>query len=105
MDISKQDWKLFRTRLAQWQEHHMEQLVKEYQEILAEDDLASERFWKLDERIREDRRYPGVIFEVKRSNMIPCILTFLKDGIITDGDLEGFSQELLEAILFMRKRW
>lgn len=83
----------------------MEQLVKEYQEILTEDDLASERFWKLDKRIREDRQHPGVIFEVRRGNMIPCILTLLKDGIITDADLEGFSQELLEAIHSMRKRW
>ena len=61
MEISKADWKLFRARLAQWQEHHMENLVREYQQILKEDGLASDRFWKLDERIQKDRKHPGVI--------------------------------------------
>ena len=105
MEISKEDWKLFRTRLAQWQEHHMENLVEEYRQLLNEDILASDRFWKLDERIRKDRKHPGVIFEVRRSNMLPCILTLLADGIITDSDLEGFSQELLDAIHFIKSRW
>ena len=105
MEISKADWKLFRDRLARWQEHHMENLVEEYQQILKEDILASDRFWKLDERIRRDRKHPGVIFEVRRSNMLPCILTLLADGIITDSDLEGFSQEVLDTINTMRKFW
>lgn len=105
MEISNADWKLFRTRLARWQEHHMENLVKEYQQILNEDSLASDRFWKLEKRIRKDQEHPGVIFRVSRSNMLPCILTLLADGIITDGDLEGFSPDILEQIAFMRKYW
>lgn len=62
MEVKNADWKLFRTRLAVWQEHHMEQLVKEYRQILEEDILASDRFWKLDERIRKDWEHRGVIF-------------------------------------------
>ena len=30
MDISKRDWKLFREKLAGWQENYMAQLNKEY---------------------------------------------------------------------------
>ena len=30
VEISKADWKLFRERVSDWQEHYMEQLVKEY---------------------------------------------------------------------------
>ena len=30
MEISKSDWKLFRARIAEWQEDYMERLVKEY---------------------------------------------------------------------------
>ena len=37
--------------------------------------------------------------------MLPCILTLLADGIITDSDLEGFSQEVLDTINAMRKFW
>ena len=29
MEVSKSDWKLFRTRIAEWQEAYMERLVKE----------------------------------------------------------------------------
>lgn len=29
-EISKADWKLFRVRLAEWQEAHMERLTHEY---------------------------------------------------------------------------
>jgi len=31
---SEKDWKLFRQKLPQWQESHMEKLCKEYLEIL-----------------------------------------------------------------------
>ena len=45
MDISKKDWKLFRERLADWQENYMEGLVKEYANFLNDDKkLASEKF-------------------------------------------------------------
>lgn len=34
MEVSKNDWKLFRTRIAEWQEAHMERLVEEYIDML-----------------------------------------------------------------------
>ncbi len=37
MDISKKDWKLFRERLADWQEKYMEGLIKEYINFLNDD--------------------------------------------------------------------
>ena len=37
MDISKKDWKLFREKLAGWQENYMEGLVKEYVNFLNDD--------------------------------------------------------------------
>ena len=47
MDISKKDWKLYREKLPGWQERYMEKLVKEYIEMLSNDDKpASEKFWK-----------------------------------------------------------
>ena len=34
MEVSKNDWKLFRTRIGDWQEVYMECLVKEYMDLL-----------------------------------------------------------------------
>ena len=71
MDISKKDWKLFRERLSSWQENYMEGLVKEYANFLNDDKKpASEKFWELEKRIKEDKRHPGVIMELKKSEVI-----------------------------------
>jgi hypothetical protein len=51
VEISKADWKLFRERVSGWQEHYMEQLNKEYIELLSSPGKASEHFWKLEKRI------------------------------------------------------
>ena len=59
MDISKKDWKLFRERLSGWQENYMESLVNDDKKS------ASEKFWELEKRIKEDKRHPGVVMELK----------------------------------------
>ena len=41
----------------------MEGLVKEYVNFLNDDKKpASEKFWELEKRIKEDKRHPGVIW-------------------------------------------
>ena len=74
MDISKKDWKLFRERLSGWQEKYMEGLVKEYANFLNDDKKpASEKFWELEKRIKEDKRQPGYYgVEQVRGNMGYC---------------------------------
>ena len=71
MNISKKDWKLFRERLSDWQENYMEGLVKEYVNFLNDDKKpASDKFWELEKRIKEDKRHPGVIMEMSKSEVI-----------------------------------
>ena len=41
MEISKADWKLYRERVSDWQEHYMEQLTKEYVELLTSREMQS----------------------------------------------------------------
>ena len=48
------DWKLFMEKIGQWQESYMDKLTKEYAEMLMGSGGASEKFWALDERIKED---------------------------------------------------
>ena len=63
MEVSKSDWKLFRTRIGDWQEAYMERLVKEYMDLgdipvlsyilsdasLAEFDLKGDSVFYLDD--------------------------------------------------------
>ena len=95
MDISKKDWKLFRERLSDWQENYMEGLVKEYPNCLNDDkNPASEKFWELAKRIKEDKRHPGVSMEMSKSEAMWDIVRLIRLKVITYDDLSDFSDEL-----------
>lgn len=101
MECSKSDWKLFRTRIVEWQEEYMERLVKEYIDMLNGSGNASDKFWKLEERIKKDKKHPGVMIELSKGNMIFDIVALIDRGVITTADLEGFSDELKENVDFL----
>ena len=99
MDISKKDWKLFRERLSEWQEKYMEDLIKEYVNFLNDDTKpASEKFWELEKRIKEDKRHPGVIIELKKSEVIWDMVHLIRLKVITSDDLSEFSEELRQEV-------
>lgn len=60
MVISKSDWKLFRERIPEWQEHYMERLTKEYIKLLSSPGNASDHFWEFEKRIKQDKKHSGV---------------------------------------------
>ena len=88
------DWKLFRKKLPQWQEHYMQKLLNEYAGIIAAAGSAADKFWKLEKRLRKDVRHTGVIAEMRRSVMGMNIISLLNEGAITSDDLEDFSDDL-----------
>lgn len=98
MEITNQDWKLFRQRLPGWQEAHMDRLNRAYAEILAGAGKPSEKFWTLEKRIREDKHRPGVQLQLKRSELVCTLAILLNDGVITPNDLKGFSDGLLTSL-------
>ena len=102
-DISKADWKLFRERLAEWQEAYMERLAREYIDLLSSKEPASKKFWDLEKRIREDKRMPGVLLELRKSEVGWDLVRLLGDGVITESDLEGFSGELNDNVIHLAK--
>ena len=104
MEISKADWKLFRERVGEWQESYMEGLVKSYIEMLSSPGNASDHFWELEKRIKTDRKHPGVILELEKSHAIWDIAGFVREGIITMDDLEGFSEELIDSVKLILNR-
>lgn len=95
---SKRDWKLYQEKIKEWQEHYMEELVKEYADYLCSEIPASTKFWELEKRIRQDKKNPGVLIELRKSSMLWDIAGLLHRNIITMEDLAEFSDELKEAI-------
>ena len=79
MEISKTDWKLYRERVSDWQEHYMEQLIKEYVELLTSPGNASNHFWELEKRIKQDKKHPGVLIELRKSTALWDIAYFVRD--------------------------
>ena len=82
----------------------MEHLCKEYAEILSSDDRGSDRFWKLWERIKEDRKCTGVIAQMSRSSMIMNLVDLIGEGAATLENLAEFSEEVQERVRFLVAR-
>ena len=104
VEISKSDWKLYRERVSDWQEHYMECLTKQYIELLSSPGNASDHFWELEERIKKDKKHPGVMIELRKSNAIWDIAMFVNKKVITMNDLEGFSEDLIDAVKLILSR-
>ena len=99
MEITKSDWKLYREKIAEWQENYMSRLNNEYIALLSADDkIASDKFWELDKRIKNDRRHPGVIIEVSKSNAVFDMVRLIRLGVITYDDLTDFSDNLKQTV-------
>jgi len=101
LEVKESDWKLFRKRLPGWQENYMDRLNQEYIQILSGPGDPSDKFWELEKRIREDRKCVGVTADMRRSQMYFSLISLASDGAITEKDLEGFSDELVEAVKYL----
>ena len=96
--FSEKDWKLFRSKISGWQEAYMEKLNQEYIELLSGGGNASDKFWALEKRIREDKKDCGVQCRMSRSNLLSIMISLLNEGAITFEDLEGFSVDLKDTL-------
>ena len=76
-NFSDKDWKLFRSKIADWQETYIDKLNKEYIEILRGAEDAASKFWTLEKRIR--------------NNLLFIMMSLLKEGAITLQDIDDFS--------------
>ena len=76
----------------------MGRLLGEYSTMIAGQGLASDRFWRLQERLQKDVRKTGVRTEMKRSVMIMNLRSLLREGAISKDDLDGFSEELRQLL-------
>ena len=102
--VKEQDWKLFRKKLPLWQEAYMDKLNQEYIRLLSGEGLASDKFWELEKRIREDKRSIGVVADMRRSQLYSNLLSLLVYEIIREDDLDGFSEELTETVKYAARQ-
>lgn len=79
----------------------MERLDKAYVELLSGEGHASDKFWALEERIKEDKRRPGVLLRISRSDLEWNLRDLIRDGAITMDDLAGFSEEIRERVDYL----
>ena len=80
-------------------------LIREYIALLSDEDkIASNRFWELDSKINTDRRHPGVILNVRKSEAIYDIVRLIRLGVITYDDLADFSEDLQQAVKLILDR-
>lgn len=105
MQISEHDWKIFRKKLPNWQEQYLERLEMEYIALLQTDKSASAKFWELEKRIKQDKKSPGVIIDMRRSTAINNIICLVLDEVISLDDLEEFSDDLQEAVKCVVNKW
>ena len=81
----------------------MEGLIRDYAVLLTGSGAASDKFWALEKRIREDQQHVGVVARMSRSEMYINLVSLLQEGAITLNDLEGFSDELRERLAFVMR--
>ena len=92
--FSEKDWKLFRSKNADWQEVYMDKLNKEYIEILSGEGNPLDKFWKFEKRIKEDKKDCGVHCKMSRTNQFYIMTSLLNEGVIT----MDFSDDLKDTI-------
>lgn len=99
--FTENDWRLFRTRIERWQERYMERLNQEYISLLIGDGTPSDKFWALEKRIKEDKHHVGVCIDMRRSMLVHNLIILLRSEVISEVDLEGFSDSLKWALRFV----
>ena len=103
-NVKESDWKLVRKLLPGWQERFMERLLGGYAKMIAGQGLASDRFWKLQKRLKKDVRKVGVCADMRRSVMVMNLRSLLYEGAITKDDLDGFSDELRQSLILSERQ-
>lgn len=104
MQISERDWKIFRKKILDWQERYMERLAVEYIALLQSEKKASAKFWELEKRIKQDKKSPGVLIDMRRSTAINNIVSLVLDEVISLDELDDFSDDLKQAVKIILDR-
>ena len=76
----------------------MERLVEKYIKFLSSDKAASEKFWELEKKIRKDKKNPGVLIELRKSDVPWDLAALINTKVIKFEDISEFSEDLQDAV-------
>lgn len=76
----------------------MERLVEKYIKFLSSDKAASEKFWELEKKIRKDKKNPGVLIELRKSDVPWDLAALINTKVIKFEDIGEFSEDLQDAV-------
>ena len=76
----------------------MERLVEKYIKFLSSDKAASEKFWELEKKIRKDKKNPGVLIELRKSDVPWDLAALINNKVIKFEDIGEFSEDLQDAV-------
>ena len=95
------DWKAFRDIVPDLRERYLHRRNAELVALLGDDSLSpTEQFWNVEERTREIAKIlRACLDDHSRSRMFGYMVLMHGHDMLTDLDLERFSQELREKIL------
>lgn len=83
----------------------MSRLIEEYMILLRDENKeASDKFWELEKKIKDDRRHPGVILNIRKSEVLYDIIRLIRLEVITCDDLDDFSADLQQAVKLILAR-
>ena len=100
-EVNEKDWKLFRSKIEEWNERYFNKVNQEYINILKGDESETTKYWKLRDKLKENKKDAIFQIEMRRSYLHINMINLMVDEIITKDDLEGFSEEFIEDILFV----
>ena len=97
-EVNEKDWKLFKSKIPGWQRAYMDRLNQSYITLLQGEKAPDEKFWELEKRIRQDKNNPGVLIDMRRSEMYLNLIALVNNDVITLNDLDGFSDDVIEIV-------
>ena len=97
-EVNEKDWKLFKSKVPGWQRAYMDRLNQSYIALLQGEKAPDEKFWELEKRIRQDKNNPGVLIDMRRSEMYLNLIALFNNDVITLNDLDGFSDDVIEIV-------
>ena len=94
------DWKKFRTIVPELRERYLRERNSEMSAILQDESLTpTDQFWTASDRIEEIRKILRSCLDGhSRSKMMNFLAIMYRHQMLTESDLEGFSEEILERL-------
>ena len=95
------DWKTFRKMVPELRERYLSRCNPELLAILRDESLTpTEQFWNVEERIgKEVKILRSCLDGHSRSKMVDYMTVMYLQGMLTDDDLQGFTEELRDRVI------